>query len=299
METMTNGRRAMAAFFNCGEDEVVFGQNMTSLTFALSRALARTWQEGDAIVLTSLDHDANFTPWVRAAADADVEVRVADFDAATGLLDPKSVIDLIDDKVRLVAVCLASNAIGTIVDVAAISEAAHSIGALVYVDSVHFAPHGLIDVQALNCDFLASSSYKYFGPHTGVLYGKYEHLDALTAYKVRPAPDGPPGKWMTGTQNHEGIAGTRAAVDYLADLGRSVADIASEDRRTALKAAFDAIRAYETDLAQQLLAGLAEIPQIRVWGITDPARIAERLPTVSITHDHVSPSQLAAALGGQ
>jgi len=187
-----SGRQAMADFLNASSGEIVFGQNMTSLTFALSRALANTWSAGDAIVVTSLDHDANYTPWVRAAAEHGVEVRVAEFDSTTGVLDPGSVIDLIDDRVRLVAVCLASNSLGTLVDIPPISLAAHEAGAVVFVDAVHAGPHRSIDVEELGCDFLAVSAYKFFGPHVGVLFGRIDHLAALDAYRVTETPAEPP-----------------------------------------------------------------------------------------------------------
>jgi cysteine desulfurase family protein (TIGR01976 family) len=173
------GREAMADFFNATPGEISFGQNMTSITFAVSRALARTWQTGDSIVVTSLDHDANFTPWVAAAHDAGVEVRVAEFDPSTGELDPGSIADLLDDRVRVVATCVASNAIGTLVDVGTVTTLAHEAGALVYLDAVHAGPHQLLDVAAIDCDFLVASAYKFFGPHTGILYGKLDRLADL------------------------------------------------------------------------------------------------------------------------
>jgi selenocysteine lyase/cysteine desulfurase len=174
---------------------------------------------------------------------------------------------------------------------------AHEVGALVFVDAVHYAPHVLIDVAELQCDALACSAYKFFGPHVGLMWARRELLEELPAYKVRPAPDELPGKWMTGTQNHEGIVGTREAIDYLADLGRLVSAGGEAGRRDALQAAFSAIREYETQLARQLLTGLAEVKRIKVWGITDSDRLSERLPTVSITHDGIRAADLAARLG--
>jgi selenocysteine lyase/cysteine desulfurase len=202
----------------------------------VSRSLARSWKPGDAIVLTSLDHDANFTPWARAAEDAGVEVRVAPFDTTTGELDPAEIARLLDERVRLVATCVASNAIGTLVDVEQITRLAHDAGAFVYLDAVHAGPHHLVDVGSIGCDFLVASAYKFFGPHTGVLYGRIDRLAELDFYKVRPAPSDPPDKLETGTQSFESIAGVRAAVDYLAGLGDGC------DRRAALESAYARIR---------------------------------------------------------
>jgi len=265
------GRKAIADLFNADTSEIAFGQNMTSLTFAVSRAIAGTWKEGDAVVLTSLEHDANFTPWARAAEEAGVEVRVAHFDPETGVLDPAAIAELLDDKVRLVAVCLAANSIGTLVDVASVSAAAHEVGALVYVDAVHAGPHHLIDVQALGCDFLAASAYKFFGPHTGLLYGRLDLLADLAAYKVRPAPSDPPGKWETGTQSFESIAGVTAAVDYLAGLGD-----AAGSRRDSLIDAYARIHEYELSLSHRFVDGISAIDGVRLYGVpeADGPRVA-------------------------
>ena len=201
-------------------------------------------------------------------------------------------------RTRLVAVGAASNAVGTINPIAYICQAAHDVGALVYCDAVHYAPHARIDVSALECDFLVCSAYKFFGPHVGVLWARRELLEELPAYKVRPAPNTIPGRWMTGTQNHEGIAGTLAAVEYLADLGRTFGP-ADADRRTALNAAFAAITTYEQHLAQRLIAGLAQRPNITIWGITDTIRRTERVPTLGITHQSLTPTELAQSLAEQ
>lgn len=288
-QVTAEGREAMADLFNADPSEIVFGQNMTSLTFAVSRALAKTWKPGDAIVLTSLDHDANFTPWARAAQDAGVEVRVAEFDPATGVLNPGAIAELLDDRVRLVAVCLAANSIGTLVDAASVSAAAHEFGALVYVDAVHAGPHHLIDVKALACDFLAASAYKFFGPHTGILFGQLDHLAGVDAYKVRPAPSDPPGKWETGTQSFESIAGVTAAVDYIASLGESVAT-----RRQALESAFSRIHDHETALSQRFLGGLASMDRVRLYGV--PTAGSERVATFAIGVDGMRADAVAASL---
>lgn len=280
-------RDAMARFFNATPSEIVFGQNMTSLTFAMSRALTRTWDSGDSIVLTSLDHDANFTPWEMAADDSGVHVRIAEFDYSTGALDPGAVTDLIDDTTRLVAVPLASNALGTVVDVAAITGAAHEAGALVYVDAVHAGPHLPIDVRALDCDFLVASAYKFFGPHTGILYGKDEHLSGLAAYKVRPAPSNPPGKWETGTQSFESLAGVTAAVDYIASYG-------TDTGRAGIESAFAAIAGHERALGAQFLEAIAGMGHVRVYG--PPEMGDHRVSTFAIVVEGVHPCRVATAM---
>jgi cysteine desulfurase family protein (TIGR01976 family) len=280
-------RAAIARLFNAAPEEIVFGQNMTSLTFAMSRALTRTWDSGDSIVLTSLDHDANFTPWDMAADDSGVYARVAEFDPATGLLDPGAVTDLIDDTTRLVAVCLASNALGTVVDVASIAAAAHEVGALVYVDAVHAAPHRLIDVAALECDFLVASSYKFYGPHTGALFGRSELLDSLDAYKVRPAPADGPGKWETGTQSFESLAGVAAAVDHIASLGEG-------EGRGALVSAYEAIAAHERALGQRFIEGVSDLDGVNLYGV--PEIDDRRVTTFAVAVDGTSPEAVAAEM---
>jgi cysteine desulfurase family protein (TIGR01976 family) len=278
-------------------DEIVFGQNMTSLTFAISRSLARTWKPGDEIVVTRLDHDANVSPWVLAAHDAKATVRWVDFRPEDCTLNLDQFQHTINERTRLVAVGCASNATGGINPVRTIADWAHAMDALVYLDAVHYAPHALIDVEALGADFLACSAYKFFGPHVGILWGRRELLERLEAYKVRPAPAVPPGKWMTGTQSHEALAGALAAVEYLADLGKKVAGDASLNRRRALHAAYTAIGHYERELCGRLLAGLSRMLDVSVWGITDPARMRERVATVSLTHRRLSAPQLAEHLG--
>ena len=277
----------MADMLNADPAEIVFGQNMTSLTFAVSRALANEWKPGDAIVLTSLDHDANFTPWARAAEEARVDVRVAEFDTSSGLLDPAAVVDQIDDRVRLVAVCLASNSIGSVVDVAAIAGAAHEVGALVFVDAVHAGPHLTIDIEAFGCDFLVVSAYKFFGPHTGILYGRLDHLAAIDGYRVRPAPSDPPGKWETGTQSFESIAGVSAAVHYLASLG------SGETQRTALVDAYRRIEEYEHSLGEHFLEGIGELSAVRLFG---SSTMDDRLATFAVSVEGHHPSAVAAHL---
>jgi cysteine desulfurase family protein (TIGR01976 family) len=267
--------QAMADLLNApSPEEIVFGQNMTSLTFSLSRAIAVVLEPGDEVMVTRLDHDANVTPWVLAAQDAGAIVRFIDIHPEDCTLDLDSFRAQLSVRTQLVAVGLASNGMGTINDVATIAREAREAGAWVFADAVHYAPHGPIDVQALGVDFLACSAYKFFGPHVGVLWGRRELLDELPAYKVRPSPDTVPGRWMTGTQNHEGLAGVAAAGDYLDALGGQLAE--EGDCREQLRTAMTAIRAHEQTLSRRLLAGLAERPRFRVWGVTDLTRGEER-----------------------
>jgi cysteine desulfurase family protein (TIGR01976 family) len=277
-------------------DLVVFGPNMTSLTFALGRSLARVWSPGDEVVVTRLDHDANVTPWVLAAKEAGAVVQFLDVDPAECSLRLDRLKGLLSPQTRLVALGVASNAVGTINPVAEIAAAAHRVGALVFLDAVHAVPHLLADVRRWGADFLVCSAYKFFGPHLGVLWGRRELLERLPAYKIRPAPETLPGRWMTGTPSFEAIAGTGAAVDYLADLGRQVAPIAPAGRREALAAAFAAIRRHESTLTARLLAGLARRPSWHVWGVVAEDRLGGRVPTFGLTHERHTPRQLAKAL---
>jgi cysteine desulfurase family protein (TIGR01976 family) len=301
-ETVAAARRALADFLNAERpDEIVFGPNMTTLTFNISRAIGRTLASGDEIVVTQLDHDANIAPWL-ALQERGLVVRHVDFDPADCTLDMAGLEAAITPRTRLVAVGYASNAVGTINDVRRVAQLAHGVGAWVYVDAVHYAPHGPIDVQAIGCDFLVCSTYKFFGPHLGALYGRYELLEALPAYKVRPAGDAPPDKFETGTQSFEALAGATAAVDYLASVGRRFGGefaeefLGFEGRRRDLKAALTAIRAYERGLCGRLVAGLGEIPGLRIYGVTDPARFDQRVPTVSFTLDGLTPNEVARRL---
>jgi cysteine desulfurase family protein (TIGR01976 family) len=303
-QVVAEARRAMADFFNAGRpEEIVFGQNMTSLTFAVSRAISRTWQAGDEIIVTRLDHDANISPWLMAAADRGVTVRWLDFRPEDCTLNLDSLPALLNEKTRLVAVSHASNAVGSLVDVRRVVQMAHQIGALAYIDAVHYAPHGPLDVRALDCDFLACSAYKFYGPHTGILYGKYAWLDSLDAYKVRPASDKPAGKWETGTQSFESLAGVRAAVDYLAHLDTAYSQPADQEvagfsgRRLHLKRAMRLIQQYEATISERFLRGAATIPGLRVYGITDIERLDERTPTFAISLEGYTARRLAQRLG--
>jgi cysteine desulfurase family protein (TIGR01976 family) len=278
--------------------EIVFGANMTTLTFGVSRALARTLAPGDEIVVTHLDHDANIAPWQLVAEDRGAVIRWVDIHPEDCTLDLDSFARQLSPRTRVVAIGYASNAVGTINDVGMIVRMAHDAGALVFVDAVQYAPHGVIDVQALGCDLLACSAYKVFGPHVGVLYGRLDLLERLQAYKVKPAGDRPPDKFETGTQNHEGIAGTLAAVDYLASLADDhLADLrAPASRRVRLRAALAAVEQHERLLCARLLEGLTGLPGVRVWGIADSARIHERVPTVSLTLDGHRPAEVVERL---
>jgi cysteine desulfurase family protein (TIGR01976 family) len=293
-ELVEAARGAVADLLGAADpDEVVFGANMTTLTFALSRALARTWKAGDEVVVTRLDHDANIAPWVLAATDTGVTVRFLDIDPSDCTLRLDLLPTLLSDRTKLVAVGLASNAVGTVNPVREVVAAARRVGALVFVDAVHAVPHRSVDVVALGADFLACSPYKFFGPHLGVLWGRRDLLEQLPAYKVRPAPDSGPGRWMTGTPSFEAIAGTHGAVEYLASLGTGT------DRRAALVACYEAIRAHETALAAQFLGGLARLPAWRVWGIADTARLGERVSTFGLSHRTRPAGEVASALGAQ
>ena len=291
---LAEARGAMADFLNCDADEVAFGMNMTSLTFAMSRAIGRELKAGDEILLTRLDHDANFAPW-KALEERGVGIRVAEIHTADCTLDMADLASKISTRTKVVAVGLASNAVGTINDVAEITRLAHKVGAWSYIDAVHYAPHGPIDVRAIDCDFLVCSAYKFFGPHMGVMFGKREHLQRLNPYKVRPATDESPMRWEVGTLNHECIAGITECVNYLADLGRTV-DLAANSRRAAILAAMLEIQAYERSLAELLIGGLLKIPGLKFYGISDPARFADRCPTVAVRIDGHSPASLASRL---
>jgi cysteine desulfurase family protein (TIGR01976 family) len=292
---IAGARSAMADFLGCDADEVVFGPNMTSLTFAISRSIGRELGPGDEILLTHLDHDANISPW-RAVEERGVTIRTAEIHEDDCTLDMDDLARKITDRTKLVAVGYASNAVGTINDVAKIIRFAHQRGAMAYIDAVHYAPHGPIDVRGLDCDFLVCSTYKFFGPHMGVLYGKREHLKRLEPYKVRANTDAIPNRWEWGTLNHECIAGITACVDYLADLGRRVNPSASP-RRAAVLSAFDAIQKHERGLMESLIRGLLAIPGLKLYGISDPKRFDHRCPTIAVRIAGYTPLELATRLG--
>jgi cysteine desulfurase family protein (TIGR01976 family) len=292
---IAGARSAMGDFLGCDSDEVVFGPNMTSLTFAISRSIGRGLGPRDEIVLTHLDHDANISPW-RALEERGVTIRMAEIHEDDCTLDMDDLARKITEGTKLVAVGYASNAVGTINDVKEIIRLAHERGAMTYIDAVHYAPHGPIDVRALDCDFLVCSTYKFFGPHMGVLYGKRSHLKRLQPYKVRANTDAIPNRWEWGTLNHECIAGITGCVDYLADLGRRVSSSASA-RRAAVLTTYDAIQKHERTLMESLIQGALTIPGLKLYGIRDPKRFDQRCPTIAVRIKGHTPLELATRLG--
>ena len=290
---ITGARERVAALLNAPSPrEVAFGANMTTLTFHLSRSLGREWGPGDEVIVSQLDHQANVAPWRRMAQDRGMTVHVVPFSAETFSLDLDALERLLSKRTRLVAVGAASNAIGTVNDVARVAERARAAGALTFVDAVHYAPHRLPDVQAFGCDFLACSAYKFFGPHVGILWGRTEHLERLTPYKVPPASNAAPERWETGTLNHEGIAGTGAAVEWIAGLAGDPAD----DLRESLRRGYAAMHRHESRLFARLYEGLTAIPGVRVYG---PPADGRRTPTAGFTIEGVTPDQAATRLGAE
>jgi cysteine desulfurase family protein (TIGR01976 family) len=299
------GRAAVADFLGAARpEEVAFGPNMTTLTFAMARSLSRDWKPGDEVVVTRLDHDANVSPWLLAAADRGATVKWLDIDPGDCTWSVEALRALLSERTKLVAVGWASNSVGTVNDVAGAAKAAHEAGALVYVDAVHYAPHGPIDVVEAGIDFLACSAYKFFGPHLGILWGRHDLLERSFAYKVRPAGDAPPDRWETGTQSFEAVAGTLGALDYLAWVGeryggpyREALASRHAGRPLVLKCAMAAIHAYETRLSRALLEALEGVPGLAIRGISDPARFAARVPTFSFTLERRHPRAVAEELG--
>ena len=319
--------RAMADFLGCDASEIVFGSNMTTLTFGFSRAIGRQLRTDDEILVTCLEHDANVAPWL-ALEEKGVSVRTVDINPQDCTLDLADFERKLSDRTRLLAITYASNAVGTINDLPSIIRAAHAVGASVFVDAVHYAAHAPIDVRALNCDFLVCSPYKFFGPHVGVLYGRRAELERLFPYKVRPALDTVPSRWETGTQNHEGMAGAIATINYLAALGErfssgvsssgalgnrnlgnrtlgnsisgsgiSIRDTA--DRRAAVTTAMREIHRYGQQLCGPLIEGLEAIPGVEIYGITTPSQMDWRVPTVAIRMGDKAPMEIARSLGQQ
>jgi cysteine desulfurase family protein (TIGR01976 family) len=318
-QMIANARSAMAEFLGCNSDEIVFGPNMTTLTYAISRAIGRELGRGDEVVLTHLDHDANISPW-RALEEGGVQIQMVDIREKDCTLDMEDLARKITSRTKVVAVGYASNAVGTINDVKTITRLAHEAGASAFIDAVHYAPHGPIDVRELDCDFLVCSSYKFLGPHLGVLYGKREHLARLQPYKLRANTNAVPQRWEWGTLNHECLAGIIACVDYFTELGerstaghnnlhvdtavlgcasgqRSATPAAALTRRQAILAAYRAIRAHEQGLTEHMLRGLAAIPARCLYGIADPARLKSRCPTFALRISGHTPLELATKLG--
>lgn len=288
-------RSAMADMLGCRPDEVVFGSDMTTLTFALSRSIGREIVPGDEIITTGLDHDANVTPW-RTLAERGALIREVGVNLADCTLDMDDLKRKLSPKTKLIAVSLASNSVGTINPVTEIAKLAHSVGAMLFVDAVHYAPHGPIDVRILDCEFLACSVYKFFGPHVGVLYGRHKLLARLQPYNLRPSPDTVPDRWETATYNMEGLAGVSGAIAYLADLGTLI-NPKAETRREALLAALFAINRYERELAERLVRGLQQIRAVHIYGIRDFARFDQRTPTIAIRIGNIPPREIAQKLG--
>jgi cysteine desulfurase family protein (TIGR01976 family) len=294
---------AMADLLNApSPDEIIFGQNMTTLTFHVSRSIGREFRAGDEIILSRMDHDANVTPWVLLARDLDLEVRWLPFDLRSFEFDLSALDELLNERTRLVCVGGASNMTGTIHDIKTISAKAHAAGAWTYIDAVQSVPHVPTDVQEIGCDFLACSAYKFFGPHQGILWGRREILERLKPYKVRPAPATIPGAFETGTQSHEGMAGTAAAIDYFAWIGETMAqdylecNRRYEGRSRYVHAAMHCLFDYETKLTRHLISGLQELPGVKVQGITAADAMRRRVPTVSFTAAGMPSADIAAAL---
>ena len=294
-EIVSSARDAMADLLNAPSSrEIVFGQNMTTLTLHISRSIGRLFRPGDEIILSQMDHDANVWPWVLLARDLELEVRWLPFNTDTFEFDLDILDNLITERTRLLCVGGASNLTGTLNDVSTICDKAKAAGALTYIDGVQSVPHVVTDVQAIGCDFLVCSPYKFFGPHQGVLWGRRELLEQLEPYKVRPATAAIPECFETGTQSHEGFAGIKAAVDYLAWVGESMSGASSG--RPALRAAMEMLFAYEKALAAQLIEGLLDIDGVTVQGITSPDAMDRRVPTVAFTHDRTEPAHIAESL---
>jgi cysteine desulfurase family protein (TIGR01976 family) len=279
-------------------NEVAFGQNMTTLAFALARAVARTLHAGDEVVVTTLDHDANISPWLIAARDRGATVRWVHLRDGDCTLDVDSLDAALNERTRVVAFTLAANAVGTVTPADEVVARVRTANpdALIVADAVHFAQHRLVDVVRLGVDVLFCSPYKIFGPHLGLMWVRPDVSARLEPDRVRPAPSEPPDRWETGTLDHEGLAGFVASVEYLADLGQRFGDPANGSRRSAIVAAFDAIRAHETELSCRFLQGVATVPSLRLYGIEDPDRVMERTPTFALRLGDRSPRDVAAAL---
>ncbi|MDH3350739.1 MAG: cysteine desulfurase-like protein [Gammaproteobacteria bacterium] len=297
-EVADGARAAMADFFNApSPDEIIFGQNMTSITFHLSRSIGRHLRAGDEIVLSQMDHDANIEPWKLLARDFGLEIRWLPFDTESFEFDLSKLDDILSSRTRLVCVGGASNLTGTINDVETICAKTREAGAWSFIDAVQSAPHIVTDVEEIGCDFFVCSAYKFFGPHQGILWGRKDVLEQLDAYKVRPAPRELPWCFEAGTQSHEGMAGTAAAVDYFAWVGSTMTDTAaSAGRRQQICSGLDLLFDYESLLAERLVSGLKSIPGVRIQGISDAAAMHRRVPTVSFVHDRHHSASIAEAL---
>ena len=307
-EILDETHAAMADFLNAARpEEIIFGNNMTTLTLHISRSLARNLKEGDNILVTRLDHDANIAPWMLVAEDKGCNLIWVDIDVEQGTLDLDDFARALESRPKIAAFGYASNLLGTVNPVKRLTKMAHEVGTLVYIDAVQYAPHGPIDVQDIGCDFLVCSSYKFFGPHAGALYGRYDLLDELKAYKVRPASNELPDKFETGTQNHEGIAGVLGALDYFEWLGSQFGgdqagawkEAGFSSRRLVLKQAMSVMQEYETELSRALIQAIESVPGTRIHGVTDLDRLNERVPTVSFTLEGRRPEEIAEKIGKQ
>jgi cysteine desulfurase family protein (TIGR01976 family) len=292
-----HAHEAMAVLLNGSAREVIVGPSMTTLTFRLSRSIGRTLEPGDEIIVTRMDHEGDVSPWLSLAEDLGLVVRWLPFNRESWRIEPEDLAPLLTERTRLMALNYASNLTGSINDVQQLSEMAKEVGALVFVDAVQFTPHGLVDVQTLGCDFLACSAYKFFGPHLGVVWGRASVLESLHAYKCRCASDAIPERFETGTPQTELLAGLAAAVDYFEWLGGSVGETGS--RREKVAAAYNAFNTWESGLALKLIDGIDALPGTTIHGITNSNRIAERVPTVSFTHQRVAPKTMASALAAR
>ena len=287
---IVSARSALADFLNAAPNEIAFGANMTTLTFHLARALGRGYKEGDEIIVTELDHHANIAPWRALERERGIVIRVAKVLPGRGQLDWDDFGQQLNRRTKLVAIGAASNALGTITDVCRAAEMTHAIGARVFVDAVHYAPHELVDVHEMDCDFLSCSAYKFYGPHIGVLYGRQDLLAAIDFPKLAPAPNSAPERVETGTQNHEGIAGAAAAVDFLASFALS------GTRRERLAATFSELRERGHNLVRQLWQGLTDIEGVKVYG---PTPAEPRTPTIGFTVAGLGSDEVARRLADE
>ncbi len=301
-----DAHQAMADLLNAASpDEIVFGQNMTTITLHMSRSIGRLLQQGDEIILSRMDHDANVGPWLMMAEDLGLTVKWLPFNTETFEFELDKLDALLSEKTRLICIGAASNLTGTINDVKSICAKARSAGVMTYIDAVQSVPHVSTDVQEIGCDFMVCSAYKFFGPHQGILWGRREVMERLTPYKVRPAPEEIPGCFETGTQSHEGMAGTLAAVNYFSWIGETMSGHYHEKynhfsgRRQYVHAAMDCLLDYEKGLARQLITGLQQLPGVRVQGIVSADSLDRRVPTVSFTVDGQNPDDIAASLAAR
>ena len=303
---MAAARDTMSDLLNApSANDIIFGQNMTTMTLHVSRSIGQTMSPGDEIILSRMDHDANVTPWVLLARDLGLVIKWLPFNLETFEFELDELDKLITSKTRLLCIGGASNLTGTLHDVKAMCAMAKSANAWTYIDAVQSVPHVSTDVQDLDCDFLVCSAYKFFGPHQGILYGRREIMQQLRPYKVRPAPDETPGAYETGTQSHEGAAGVAAAVDHFAWIGETMAkdyyarNAGFSGRRQSVHAAMNFLLDYEATLALHLIEGLQQLPGVRIQGISDPDAMSRRVPTVSFTVSGDSPDRIAKALAGE